>query len=247
MNLKKTTALLAAFILLICTASCTSTENNKDDKKDNDHNIEGEYIHLDLELTLAICGLTQEKMNNLTKYKFIADDEPSKGILETKFYDYKWSVNDDTLTLEVPKDKSPTSNLKDNTGKKTDYIIYKDYLISTDSSEFEIVYGDVNMSEGKLDIAYEYSDDSVPGKNIYRSLQFDSEENYCEIEGYDAYDGKTIRDFYFEGTYKTRGNIVIFETDYCKVSSEGFEAGGTFYFYIANDGELLTDLFMKVS
>lgn len=246
MNLKKTTALLAAFILLICTASCTSTENNKDDKKDNDHNIEGEYVALNLESTLVLCGLTQEKINNLTKNKFIADDEPSKGTLETKLFDYKWSVNDDTLTLEVTKDKSPTSNLMDNTGKKTDYIIYKDYLISTDSPKFEIAGGDVNMSEGKLDIAYEYSDDSVPGMNKYRSLQFDSEENYCEMEGYETYDGKTLSDFYFEGTYKTEGNIVILEMDYCEVSSEEYEAG-TFYFYIANDGELLTDLYMKVS
>lgn len=246
MNLKKTTALLAAFILLICTASCTSTENNKDDKKDNDHNIEGEYVDLDLEFTVGCCGLTQEIINRLPKDKFIAN-EPSKGTLETKFYDYKWSVNDDTLTLEVTKDKSPPPKLMDNTGKKTDYIIYKDYLISTDSPEFEIVYGDVNMSEGKLDIAYEYFNDIVPDMIKYRSLQFDSEENYCEMEGYDTCDGKTLYDFYFEGTYKTEGNIVILEMDYCETSSKEREAGGTFYFYIANDGELLTDLYMKVS
>ena len=243
---KKLTALISVAVLLLSTAACTgedSGEDNKETEKEKS-SVAGEYFSVDMATETAVGGFNDDIIEKSLKYSFVEGDDPSEGTLETKLLDYKWSVEDDILTLEVTKDNSPTASINDQTGTKTEYIIYKNCLVDTSSDIYELYDNGTDMSEGKIDASYECSVDNGAGMTEYTSIQFDSEDNYCELEYYSTFNGNSLSDVYADGTYTTDGNIVILNMEVTD-SDGNIKEDRNFYMYIDDDGTLYTTMYMK--
>ncbi len=234
----KITAIPAAITILMSFAACgTKTDENK-------ASVSGEYFTVNMTLETSYGGFDESKIEKMTKDNFVQGADASEGTLETKVYDYRWTVEDDILTLEVTEDKSPMASIADSTGTKTEYIIYKDCLIDKASDVYEITGGEVNISKGKIDTSYECTTESADITE-YTSVAFDSEDNYCEIEYYTTFNGKYLTEHYYEGTYETDGNLVMIDIDDYTDSDGVSREGGTFYMYIADDGTLYTTMYKK--